>query len=88
MAGAVDFVGQQYLAKDRPLAQHEFVGLAVENIRTGHVGREQVRRELQPLILHAEDVGEGLRQRGFGDAGHSLQQHMPGGQEGNKQLDG
>src|SRR5262249_10544514 len=51
-----------------------------------YVGREQVGRELKPLVVDAEDVGERFRQRGFGDAGHAFEQDVTRGKEGDKEL--
>ena len=82
--GAVDLVGEQHLREDRPLAEHEVVGLAVEDGGAGHVGRQQVRRELDALVLAAEHAGEGLRKRGLGDAGHAFEQHVAAGEQGDE----
>ncbi len=70
--GAVDLIGQQDLAEDRPLAQNKLAGFAVENIGAGHIGRQQVGSELQPLIVNTQDMGEDLRKRRFGNAGHAF----------------
>ena len=51
-----------------------------------HVGGQQVGRELEALVLRAEDAGEGLGQRRLGDAGHAFQQHVAAGQQGDEEL--
>ena len=77
--GAVDLVGEQHLREDRPLAQDELVRVAVEDRRAGHVGRQQVGRELDALVLAAEQPGEDLRERRLGDARHAFEQDVPAG---------
>ena len=84
--GAVDLVGEQHLAEDRSLAQDELVGLAVEDVGAGDVARQQVRRELDALVLAAEDAGERLGERRLGDAGDAFDQDVPGGEQGDEQL--
>ena len=69
-----------------PLRRTNSFCLAVEDVGAGHVGRQQVGRELDALILHAEDAGEGLGQRGLGDAGHAFEQDVAAGQQGDEEL--
>ncbi len=78
--GAVDFVGEKYLGEDRPLAENEVVRVAVEDRGAGHVGGEQVRRELHALVLAAEQAGEHFRERRLRDAGDAFEQDVPAGE--------
>jgi hypothetical protein len=59
--GAVDLVGEEHLGKDRPLAEHEVIGIAIEDGDARHVGREKIGSELHALILAAQEAGESFR---------------------------
>ena len=87
MAGArLIFVGQQHLAENRAAAQHEFVLLAIEDVGSGDVGGQQIGRELDALVLRAQDAGEGFRQRRLGHAGDAFEQDMAAGEKGDHEL--
>ena len=84
--GAIHLVGQQHLTEERPATQDEFVLFAVKDVGSGHVGRQQIRRELEPLVLRTENAGESLGQRGLGDAGHAFEKDVAAGQQGDQEL--
>jgi hypothetical protein len=48
----VDFVREQHVGEDRPLHEREFLeaalGILLDDLRADNVGRQQVRRELDP----------------------------------------
>ena len=62
--GAVDFVGEHQLRKDRAALKAELAGLAVEDRHAEHVGGQQVAGELHALKRQAERLGD-ARARGW-----------------------
>ena len=85
---AVDFVGEHDVGEDGTRAQREGALLGREHVGAGDVGRQQVRRELDAPHRGAQRGGVGLDQRGLGDAGHALEQHVAlGEQRGEHQVD-
>ena len=81
---AIDFVREQDLAEDRPAPQHEVVALAIEDRDARDVGRKQIGRELDALVLAPENVRKRFRERRLGDAGDALEQHVSVGQQSNQ----
>jgi len=65
---AVDLVGQQDLREHGSGPELELVRLQVQHRRPGHIGRHEVRRELHPLELQAEQLREHPDERGLADA--------------------
>jgi hypothetical protein len=61
--GAVDLVGQQQVAEDRPARQGELAGLEVEQVRSQNVARHQIGGELDAPEIKAQTGGEALRQK-------------------------
>ena len=53
---AVDFVGQDQVGEDRPLARRERAGLRIVDLRADEVRGQQVRRELDPRELDVQAV--------------------------------
>ena len=81
--GAIDFVGQHHLGKDRTGVKAEIALLAVENGNAEDVGRQHVAGELHALELQPQQAGQGMRQGGLADARHVFNQQMaPGEQAG------
>ena len=78
---AVDFIGEQDVAEDRPLRQRERAGLEVEEIRAHDVARHQIGRELDAPELEVEAAREALRKQRLGRAGRTFEQDMPAGEE-------
>ena len=64
------------LGEDRPLGQHEAVGLEVEEVGAEDVAGHQVGRELDAAELQRQGRREGLGQQGLGGARHALEQEM------------
>ena len=62
---AVDLVGEDHLAHDRPRPELERVRPLIEDRDAGDVRWEQVRRELDPPERAPERSGERLRQHGL-----------------------
>ncbi len=57
------------------------LALAVEHLAADHVGRHEVRRELDAAELAAADAGHGLEREGLGEAGDALEQHVAARQQ-------
>jgi len=81
----VDFVGQHEIGEDRtfarlerPLARHVDHG-------PDQVGRQQVRRELNPLEPRRQGLRQGLDRRRFGQARHAFEQNVPVRQQAHQQ---
>ena len=74
--GPVDLVGEHDLGHDRARPELELLGLLVVDREAGHVGGQQVRRELDAPEGAAEAAREGLGQHRLADAGHVLDQQV------------
>ena len=74
----VDLVGQDDLPEDRALheTQAAHALFFVEDFGARDVRRHQVRRELDPLEVQMEDVGEGFDQQGLRQAGNARDETM------------
>src|SRR6267378_8188444 len=77
----VDLVGQDDLAHDRSGTELELVGLLVEDRDSGHVGRQEVRGELDPPEGAPERPGEGLGQNGLPGPGDVLDEDVAAAQK-------
>ena len=60
--------------------------LLVENLGAGDVGRHQVGRELDPLEIEVEDVGQRPDQQRLGEAGHAGDQAVAAGEQRHQHL--
>ncbi len=85
---AVDLVGEDDLREDRPLhePQPARAPFFVEDLGAGDVRRHQIRRELDPLEVEMQDVGERLDEERLGQTGHAGDQTMTAGEERNQHL--
>jgi hypothetical protein len=81
----VDFVGQDEIGKDRAFARFERAVARHIDHRADQVGRQQVRRELNPLEAGRQGFGQGLDGRRLGQTRHALQEDMPVGQQAHQQ---
>ena len=85
--GAIDFIGQQQIGENRAgLKPQRFSAVAVflHHGRADHVGRHQVRRELDARIFQRHGLRQRAHQHGFPKARRALQQHVPAGQQGDQ----
>ena len=82
--GPVDLVGEDDLAHDRAGPELELLGLLVVDRQAGHVGREQVRRELDPPERAAQAAGDRLREDGLAGPRHVLDEEMAAAQQGDE----
>ena len=74
--GTVDFVGQQHLRKDRPLADFKLARIRLEHGTARHVGRQQIRRKLDSRKICTDGGGKRLRERRLARAGNIFYQHV------------
>ena len=79
--GAVDLVGQQEVREDRAGAELEVAVALVPDRRPGHVGGQEVGRELDAAEAEPARLCEGPRCERLRDPGHVLEQHVPVGEE-------
>ena len=78
---AVDLVGEQEVGEDRPERRPELARLLVVDPRADQVGRDEVRRELDPLELAADRLGEGLDRHRLGQARDAFDEDVAAGQQ-------
>jgi hypothetical protein len=85
---SVDFVGEDDLREDRPFdeSQPARAFLLVEDLGAGDVRRHDVGRELDPLEVEIENLGERLDQEGLGQSRHPGDQAVPAGEERDQHL--
>ncbi len=74
--GAIDLVGEHELCEHRPAMEAELSVLGLEHRDANDVGRQQVARELDPLVHEAERARERMRQRRLADARYVLDEQV------------
>ncbi len=84
--GAVDLVGEQQFAEDRPARERELAGLEVEQVRTQNIARQQIGGELDAPEIKPQRGGEALREEGLGGARRPFQQRVALRQRGDQQV--
>ena len=84
--GAVDLVGQQQVAEDRPGRELEDERLRIENVHAHDVGRHQVGRELDAVELALDGHRQGADKERFGRARRTFQKDVSAGQQGHDRL--
>ena len=67
--------------KTGPERRPELAGLLVVDPRADEVGRDEVGRELDPLELAADRLGEGLDGHRLGQAGHAFDEDVAAGEQ-------
>jgi hypothetical protein len=78
---AVDLVAEQQVGEDRPRTEFEVAGALVEDGRAGHIGRHQIRGELDARERHVERLRERTRDQCLRQSREVLDQHVTVGQE-------
>ena len=82
---AIDLVGEQQVGEHRPLAHAELARLRLVDQGADQVRRQQVRRELDPLMRGVQRLGERGHREGLGDPGHAFDQHVTVGEQADQQ---
>src|SRR5690606_18455795 len=80
-AGAVELVGKEHMAEDRPGTELEVLPPGLEPQSSHDITRQKVARHLHALEAAAEKIGETLRERRFAYAWRALEQHVPTSEE-------
>ena len=78
---AVDFVGEQEVGEHGALAEDELRASRVPHHGAGDVGGHEVRSELDARHVDVEGASQGAHQQGLGDAGNTLEEGVPLGDE-------
>ena len=78
---AVDLVGEQEVAEDRPELGVERAARRPVDARADEVGRDEVRRELDALEAAAEHLRGRLDRQRLRQAGHALDQEVAAGEQ-------
>ena len=78
--GAVYLICQQNVGDNRSRMKCKKACLLIIDIKAGNIGRQEIRRKLNPGKRTPDAFGQGFGQQGFGDAGHIFQQDMTLGQ--------
>ena len=81
----VDFVSQQDGVEDRTRLEFKPSILRAPDFRTGQIGRQQVRGELDAGEIGIQARSQGADSHGLGQAGSTFHQQMAVGQQGNQQ---
>ena len=74
--GAVDFIREQELRKERAAAELELIfpiGAGAHDIRADDVGGHEIGRELDAAKIQIERAGERLDEFRFSEAGHTFE---------------
>ena len=71
----VDLVRQHDVGEDRALHEHHLppagLGILLNEVRAGDVGRHQIRRELDPGKFQIQNLGDGVNQQSLGQSGYA-----------------
>jgi hypothetical protein len=82
--GSIDLVGQKHLAENGAFPKNEVIGSPIENVCPRDIGWKQVGGELDTLVLTAENPSKRLGKARFSNAGHTFEQDMSIGDEGDQ----
>ncbi len=79
--GAIDFIGQHELGKNRSALKSELTGFAIKDGHTEHVGGQQIAGELHPLKRQPQGLRKCVRERGFTDSRNIFDQEVSARQQ-------
>jgi hypothetical protein len=90
---AVDFVGEHDVREDRPRGERHLpttgLGIFLDDVGAGDVGRHQVGRELDAVELQLQHLRQGANQQRLGETGHTDDQTVAAHKERQQdQVDG
>src|SRR5205823_7522020 len=80
-SGAIDFVDQYDLRKERATMKNEPLLIAIENGIAENVGREEIACELDALKGETKRTGERLRECRLANAGNVFNKQMTAGKQ-------
>src|SRR5262249_20352203 len=87
---AVDFVGQDHVAKNRSVDETEGAfargGVLFQDFGAGDVGRHQVRGELDTRELEVERLRHGRNEQRLGQTGNAHQQAVTASEQSDQEL--
>ena len=73
----VDLVGENDIAENRAGNKPELLEFFIENVRSGNIARQHIRRELNPAVGRLNRLGKRLYENAFSHSRSILQQEMP-----------
>lgn len=80
-AGAVNFVGEDELAKNRTFVKYKILSLLIIDAVSDNIGREKIGSELDSREKAIYGGGKYFAEGGFAQTGCALNQHMSIGQD-------
>ena len=87
---AVDLVGQDHVAEQRPFEEAEIAGpraaVLLDHVGAGDVGRHEVRRELDAAEAEVQRPAERADHQRLGQARHAFQQAMSAAEQRDQQF--
>ena len=75
--GAVDFVRQHEIMKQRTLPEHEGAGFGSIDFGARQIGRQEIGRELQPVEVALHAMAQHLDRPGLGEPRRPFDQQVP-----------
>ena len=82
---AIDLVREDDIGEDRSLLDHELAGGLIVDLRPHDVRRQEVGGELDAREARGDRLGEGPHGERLRQPGHSLEQHVPPGEDADEQ---
>ena len=82
--GAIDFVGEKQVRKDRPFLKLKFAATGRrfhDQIRAEDVGGHEIGRELDAIEGEIKDLGKGANQQRFSKARHPFEENVTAGKQ-------
>src|SRR5262249_38594609 len=87
---SIDFVGEQYICENRSLEKLELsstaAGVFLKNIRSGDVGRHQVRRKLNSVEFQVQNFRQSADEQCLGQTRHADEQTVTFGKKRDQDL--
>jgi len=80
-SGAVDFIDEHHVGKQRSGAKHEVAGRLIEHVHADDVARHEISGSLDALELPAKHPCEGLGEQCLAEPWYALHQHVPAGKQ-------
>ena len=84
-AGAIDFVSQKHIAKNRALPELPRAILRIVKTAAGDVGGQQIGRELHAAKSAFDGTRQAFGERGFAGSGRVFEQGVAAGEQRDEQ---